>query len=957
MATRGSFLLTALLGAVLSGPSVIAQTQAINGSIRGRVTDSAGSAVPKAGGAADNADTGFSRSFTTNEEGYFVIPNLPLGGYTVTVQKEGFEKQRYTNVVLDAGTEAVLEVQLKVGSVTTTVEVTAGASVIEPSRVNTGRTIDHAEVDNLPLTSRNPYNFVIFQPGVSGHPNPELGIPRTINTNGLLDRINYQMDGMVNTETDRYGLRLFPISDIYVREVQTVSNSFAPEFGGTSGNIFNVITNSGANQAHGEFYFIGRPTDASARTILLASNKPAPVIDLHDYAVNASGALIKDKLFIFGGYEHLLRGLPSPNTINPASAAQLGLASNLLDTAPAVQHAQFLNLRADWVINPKHQVFVRYNYFRNEYPYNTAVGGTNALDIAEDFHDRAHIAGVQLLSAFSPTMLNELRASWPYRNEAHVASPGDGPGPTVAVTGVATFNGYGAGFNGDKFSEKIPSFSDGFTWVRGAHTMKMGFGWQQNNDNQVGPVTNRYTFSSIANYLAAKSGANPFAYSSYATVLGVPGVSYKSNFVDFYLQDSWQIRPNLLAIYGIRYDRFQAPDGEANAPFIYTRSFRTPGKNFAPRLGLAWSIDSKTVLRANGGIFFEAPPTNLWYNALNTDGSARSFTASLTPTSAGAPAFPTILPFVPGATPGIPSIIAATPSFRNAYTINAGLQITRQLTNNDAITLGYVRTAGREQGYLRDMNLINPVSFLADGRPVFSTAVNAATRLFPQFNAITLQDVGAISDYNALIVHYTHRLTAGILMDASYTWSHTIGDAPDANSFEQNVTIEDPTFRGRDRGNSLVNRPSAFNASVVLAPSFRMSNGVLKHLANGNQLALLSNISSGDQQNITSGFSPLNGDSSTASQRPLFIGRDTVRGPRVVQIDARYTRTLFTIHERIRPKILAEANNVFNHKNITSLNTSVPTTAAGVPTLPAFYPPTSTVLEARIIQLGIRVDW
>lgn len=957
MVSTRAFLLAIPFFLAFFDASAIAQTQAINGSIRGRVTDAAATAIPQAGVAAANVDTGFSRSIPSNDEGYFVIPNLPLGTYTVTVQKEGFETQRYTNVVLDAGTEAVLDVQLKVGAVTTTVDVTAGAPVIEPSRVSTGRTIDHAEVDNLPLTSRNPYNFVIFQPGVSGHPNAELGIPRTINTNGLLDRINYQMDGMVNTESDRYGLRLFPISDIYVREVQTVSNSFAPEFGGTAGNIFNVITNSGSNKAHGEFYFIGRPTDASARTILLASNKPAAVIDLHDYAVNASGAVVKDKLFLFGGYEHLLRGLPSPNTISPASAAQLGLAPGQLDTAPAVQHAQFLNLRADWIINPNHQVFFRYNYFRNEYPYNTAVGGTNALDIAEDFHDRAHIAGAQVLSAFSPTMLNELRASWPYRNEAHVASPGDGPGPTVAVTGVATFNGYGPGFNGDKFSEKIPSFSDGFTWIRGTHTMKAGFGWQQNNDNQVGPVTNRYTFSSIANYLAAMSGANPFAYSTYATVLGVPGVSYKSNFIDFYVQDTWQIRPNLVAIYGVRYDRFQAPGGEANAPFLYTRSFRTPGKNFAPRLGLAWSIDSKTVLRANGGIFFEAPPTNLWYNALNNDGSTRSFTASLAPTSPGAPAYPAILPFVPGATPGIASITATTPSFRNAYAINAGLQMTRQLTANDALTVGYVYTGARELGYLRDMNLINPISFLADGRPVYSTAVNAGTRLFPQFNAITLQDVGAISNYNALIVHYTHRLTAGILIDSSYTWSHTISDAPDANSFEQNVPIEDPAWRGRDRGNSLVNRPSAFNASLVLAPSFRMTNGALSRLANGNQLTMLANISSGDQQNITSSFSPLNGDSSTTNQRPLYIGRDTVRGPRVFQIDARYTRTLFTIHERIQPKILVEANNVFNNKNVTALNTTVTTTALGVPTLPAFFPPTSTVLEARIIQLGIRVDW
>jgi hypothetical protein len=946
----------ALLCGIFS--SAFAQTQAINGSIRGRVTDPASAAVPKANVTVVNTGTDFTRSLMSNDEGYFVFPNLPLGGYTVTVQREGFETQRHTGVTLDAGAEAVLEVTLKVGSVSTTVEVTGSASVVEPSRVNTGRTIDHVEVDNLPLTSRNPYNFIIFQPGVSGHPNPELGIPRTINTNGLLDRINYQMDGMVNTESDRYGLRLFPISDIYVREVQTVSNSFAPEFGGTAGNIFNVITNSGANQTHGEFSFIGRPTDAAARTILLASNKDATSIDLHDYAANFSGAIVKDKLFFFAGYEHLLRGLPSPNTINPASAAQLGLSPSLLDTAPAVQHAQFLNVRADYVINEKHQFFVRYNYFRNEYPYNTAVGGTNSLDVAEDFHDRAHIAGLQLLSSFSPTVLNELRASWPYRNEAHVASPGDGPGPTVVVTGVATFNGYGAGFNGDKFAEKIPSISDGLTVIRGAHTLKFGAGWQENNDNQVGPVTNRYTFSSIANYLAAKSGANPFMYTSYATVLGVPGVAYKSNFVDFYAQDSWQIRPSFLLIYGVRYDLFHAPDGEANAPFIYTRTFRTPNKNFAPRLGFAWSLDSKTVVRASTGIFFEAPPTNLWYNALNTDGSTRSFTASLTPTAVGAPAFPNILPFVPGATPGTPSIIATTPNFRNAYTVNSSLQITRQLSQGDALTLGYVHTAAREMGFLRNMNLINPVSFLADGRPVFSSAVNANTRLFPQFNAITLQDVGAISDYNAMIVHWTHRMGQNYLIDASYTWSHSISDAPDANSFEQNALIEDPTSRLRDRGNSLVNRPSALTFSTVMMPVFKVQSSVLKHILNGNQIALLGNISSGDQQNITANSpSPLNGDSTTTGQRPLYIGRDSVRGPNVYQVDARYTRTLFTIHERFSPKIIAEANNVFNHKNITSLNTAVTTTALGVAAIPATFAPLSTVLEARIIQLGIRFDW
>jgi len=249
-------LLSAGLLLFALGLPAFGQTQAINGSIRGRVSDASGAPVPQAKVTILNEATGYTRQLTSEDNGYYVFPNLPLGPYTVTIEKEGFEKERHPGVVLTAGTEANVDGQLKVGTIATEIEVTGGASILETSRVNTGRTITHEEIDNLPLTSRNPYNFIIFQPGVSGHPNAELGIPRTLNTNGLLDRINYQMDGMVDTETDRYGLRLFPISDIYVREVQTVSNSFAPEFGNTAGNIFNVITNSGTNVPHGEFSYI-----------------------------------------------------------------------------------------------------------------------------------------------------------------------------------------------------------------------------------------------------------------------------------------------------------------------------------------------------------------------------------------------------------------------------------------------------------------------------------------------------------------------------------------------------------------------------------------------------------------------------------------------------------------------------------------------------------------------------
>jgi len=949
-------MILAVLFVTIALQLAFSQTQAINGSIRGRVTDPAGASVPKAVVNAANQETGYVRDVESNEDGYFVIPNLPLGTYTLTVKKEGFNAQVRPGILLNAGTEAVIDAQLQVGTVSTTVNVEGGAPVLELSRVSTGRTISQAEVDNLPLSSRNPYNFIIFQPGMSGHPNPELGIPRTLNTNGLLDRINYQMDGMVDTESDRYGLRLFAISDIYVREVQTVSNSFAPEFGQTTGDIFNVITNSGSNQFHGEGYFIGRPPDAVARPILLAANKPAPSIDLHDYAANAGGPIKKDKVFIFGAYEHLLRGTPTPNTIDPAAAAQIGIPSSQLVTAPTVQHVQFLDLRVDWQVNAKHQVFFRYDYFRNEYPFNTAIGGLNALSVGVDFHDRAHIGGFQVLSTLSPTMLNEFRASEPYRNEHHVADPITGSGPEITITGVANFGGTNA--SGDRFGEKIPSFSDNLTKVTGKHTLKGGFGWQMNNDNQIGDNFSQYTFPSIAAYLSAANGTNPLSYSTFQTVLGVPGASYKSYFYDFYVQDSWQIRPNLMMIYGLRWDRFQAPSGEANAPFAYTRSFNTPNRDWAPRLGFAWSVNPKTVVRASSGLFYDPPPTNLWYNAFINDGSTRAFTDTFSPTTPGAPSYPNVFTFLSGATlPAIPSIFAVTPTFKNAYVINTSVQVARELTQNDSATLGYVHTGARDLLYERDMNLINPTGTLADGRPIFSTAINSTTRLFPQFNGITLQDVGAITNYDAMIVGYTHRSNKGYQMSANYTWSHSIGDAPDANSFEQSSVIQDPFSRAFDRGNTLVNRPQAFNMSAVLAPAFSLSNQWANRLANGNQLAILANLAVGDQQNEIANLN-LNNDPVGASvQRPAYVGRDSLRTGNIYQVDMRYTRVVFTYKERLKTKLLAEANNVFNTRNVTTLNTKATVNAQGIVTTAPSLAPTSTVLEGRLIQLGIRADW
>jgi len=609
------------------------------------------------------------------------------------------------------------------------------------------------------------------------------------------------------------------------------------------------------------------------------------------------------------------------------------------------------------------------NYFRNTYPFNTAVGGMNTLAAESDFKDRAHVAGLQWVDTISSNWLNEFRFSYPYRNEKHIAGSLTGPQPAVTISGIAFINGSTS--VGDVFAEKIPSWNDNVTYIRGPHTYKAGFGFSRIIDVQEGDTFTQYVFPSIDLYQAAANGTDPKSYSTVNALIGNSRVGYISDFYNLFAQDSWQVRPSLLLSYGIRYDRFLSPGANPNAPYPFSRSFNNPAGNVSPRLGLAWRLGNKTVLRASWGKFYDAPPTNLWYNALFNDGSGTAFNASLLPTSPGAPSYPQAL--TTATAPATPSVFTVTPNFKNAYAMTATLQVSRELTKNDAITLAFVNTGGRQLEWLHNINLINPIATLADGRPVFSAAVSATTRANPAFNNVTLEDVGSSSDYNALEVNYQHRFSRGLLVNGHYIYSHTISDAPDVNGFEQNlVYVEDPTNRLRDRSNSYINRPHSFTASTVWSPRTTMENAFANRLLNDNEFAVLANIASGDQQNIVAPL-PLNNDPTVAAAvtRPVFIGRNTIRGPKIVQFDLRYTRTLFTLKERFHAQFITEATNLFNHPNVTSLNTTLKAAQlnlTGTPAtnpsygellgpLPTSFPFSATVLQGRILDFGLGVRW
>ncbi|HEY1495956.1 MAG TPA: TonB-dependent receptor, partial [Candidatus Solibacter sp.] len=623
------------------------------------------------------------------------------------------------------------------------------------------------------------------------------------------------------------------------------------------------------------------------------------------------------------------------------------------DPIPFRQSVYFYMGKADYQINAKNRLSVRYMHHANDSPYNNGtIGGLNLVSQSYNFVDRSHVGAVQLVSVFNDHIVNELRFQTAYRGQNQTTFSASGTGPVLTVSGVANFGGpTGAGF---VYEETTPEVADNFSYVRGSHSFKFGFSTHAIRDRQVQATYAQYNFATIAAYLAAVNGSAPKGYSSFSQIVGNPALNYNSVFTNFFAQDSWKPLRNLTVTYGLRYDLYQMPSADKTSPFPFSQSFKTDKNNFGPRLGLAWGLgkDQKTVIRASSGIFYDAPQTDQYRRAISLNGNPAFFTLSATPATSYAPSFPNVFTAVPAGVTGSTDITTISPDFANLYSINANFSITRELTQSSSLTASYLYTAGNRLPVYRNINVVPSGTFLADGRPIFGSA-----RYYPGFGNITSVESVGHSTYNGLNVTLRKQAARGVEMYATYTWSHAIDDAPEQNNIDAGSNLlSDPTNRRRDRADSLTDKRHVFNMTGVFTPEFKLSSEVGNYLANHNVLSVAVVASSGDLFNMGSNR-VLNGDSTEGSafQRPLFVGRDTIRGGYVAEINARYSR-LFPIQERKSVEFLVESTNLGNRLNVTALNSTATVDTAGNITTPATLAPTSS-RDQRLLQLGLRFNW
>jgi hypothetical protein len=275
-----------LLFVLMAAVSLSAQT--FRGTILGTVTDPSGAVVPGAHVTVKNAGTGLERTTETSADGSYSLPELPIGTYTVTITGSGFQTFVTTGVNVDVASQRRVDAAMKAGQVSTRVEVSGDLlPQIETTSNDLGGVLTQNEVKDLPINGRDYTKLIFLNPGVSGSPDQISDSPGSygeFSMNGARGRSNnYLLDGTDMNDGYRndpainqagvFGTpsAILPIDAI--SDMNVLSN-FGPEYGRNGGAVVNIVTKSGTNAIHGDFFEYFRNSALDARNYFDSASSP-----------------------------------------------------------------------------------------------------------------------------------------------------------------------------------------------------------------------------------------------------------------------------------------------------------------------------------------------------------------------------------------------------------------------------------------------------------------------------------------------------------------------------------------------------------------------------------------------------------------------------------------------------------------------------------------------------------
>src|SRR5712691_4719404 len=337
--------LGAILGVLLFSLALFAQGNF--GRIMGTVTDQTGAVLTGATVTVIDTQRGPARTLNTDSAREYNAPNLIPGTYTVRVEAKGFKALNRENIALEVGKEVRVDLTPQPGEQAQTVTVNEAIPLVDAASSTLGGTLGNADINDMPLNGRNYQNLLALRPGVQIQPG---GSPWTQSTNNSRpDETVWLLDGVISANFYDYrpiasmpspftdGATILPIDAI--QEFNLEENPKA-EYGWRPGAVVNVGIKSGTNTLHGSAYAFGRYVDWAARNFFNPAPNDKLPTELEQFGGVAGGAIKKDKLFYFAGYEGLRSFLGNAiGSSVPATGSGLGPKNSMVDAITALQKA------------------------------------------------------------------------------------------------------------------------------------------------------------------------------------------------------------------------------------------------------------------------------------------------------------------------------------------------------------------------------------------------------------------------------------------------------------------------------------------------------------------------------------------------------------------------------------------------------------------------------------------
>ena len=703
-----SFFLVSLFGLFLFlAPTSHAQVD--RGAIVGSVSDATSARVDSAKVIVTNLETNQSNELTTDSEGNYAARLLKIGRYSVRVEKQGFQNAVESNI--DVGVNQVVRVDLtlKVGAASETVEVTSAVPLLQTDTSSLGTIETERRISDLPLNGRNFIALAYLAPGanagqtgsnVSGGVFENERANEAISVNGLrVTNNNFLLNGVDNNEFGLGGTVVLPPPDA-IQEFRTEENAMSAEFG-RGGAAVNVVLKSGTNRFHGGAYEFFRNDKLDALNYFAPEQLP---FQRNQFGAFLGGPIRRNKTFFFADYQgyrlretdpfissvptgpertgdfsqllslqgiqlvnpytgqaipnnrldqatkpdssplidsvgsNVLNYYPAPTTTDPSSSSYF--TQNYLAAQKRMNDQDSGDIRVDHQFSDKDQVFVSYSISdvrsSRPGPLGAPWGGSDCCP--SQSASRGQSLGIGYTHTFSPTLLNDLHGGYfRYAVNALPFNYGQDLGNQLGIpnanrgdinsSGLTNIDVGGYTPIGDSewlpehVYENVYQIANTLTWVHGKHSLKFGVDFRRQTRNffQLMAPRGLFVFSGL---YTGDAFADLIVGAANATEQDFLQGNYLTTYWDLseFAQDDWRIRSNLTLNIGLRYE-VTSPAGGRVSNFNLSTGMMDVGygagaishagvqfdkTNFAPRIGLAWTLPHNTVVRSAFGIFYSA---------------------------------------------------------------------------------------------------------------------------------------------------------------------------------------------------------------------------------------------------------------------------------------------------------------------------------------------------------------